>query len=387
MADPLRAAVAIAGVGEAGIGIAPEGSTPLDLIGEAAAVALDEAGLATTDVDALFTASAYYGMPNLNVGEYLGIRPRFSDSTNLGGASFLSHVGHAAAAIVSGLAEVALIVYGSTQRSDGGRLKSVAESFPDEQLYAPRYPVTQYALAAARHMHEFGTTREQLAAVAVAARDWGRLNPAAFARDPLTVDDVLSSRMLSAPLTVRDCCLVTDGAGALVVTSAERARGLRGAGGGAIFVLGFGEAHWHRSISQMPDLTVTAATDSGARAYAMAGVGPGDVDVLELYDAFTINPILFLEDLGFCGKGEGGPFVAEGRTSPGGTHPVNTNGGGLSYCHPGMYGIFTLIEATRQLRGEAGDRQVPGAEIALAHGNGAVLSAQSTVILGTDAAA
>lgn len=384
MADPLRAAAAIAGVGEAGIGEAAPGSTPLDLIGEAAAVALADAGLGIADVDGLFTASAYYGMPNLNVGEYLGVRPRFSDSTNLGGASFLSHVGHAAAAITAGLCDVALIVYGSTQRSDGGRLKSVAESFPDEQLYAPRYPVTQFALAAARHMHEFGTTREQLASVAVAARVWAGLTPGAFAPEPLTVADVLGSRMLCDPLTVRDCCLVTDGAGAVVVTSTARARTLRRP---AVPVLGFGEAHWHRNISQMPDLTVTAATESGARAYAMAGVGPADVDVLELYDAFTITPILFLEDLGLCGKGEGGPFVAEGRTGPGGTHPMNTNGGGLAYCHPGMYGIFTLIEATRQLRGEAGARQVPGAEIALAHGNGAVLSAQATVILGTNAAA
>lgn len=376
--------MAIAGVGEAGIGDAPRGSTPLDLIGEAAAVALADAGLRMTDVDGLFTASAYYGMPNLNVGEYLGVRPRFSDSTNLGGASFLSHVGHAAAAITAGRCDVALIVYGSTQRSGGGRLKSVAEDFPDEQLYAPRYPITQYALAAARHMHEYGTTREQLAEVAVAARAWARLNPAAFARDELTVDDVLGSRMVCDPLTVRDCCLVTDGAGALVVVSAERARALRRP---PAFVLGFGEAHWHRNISQMPDVTVTAATDSGARAFAMAGLRPDDIDVLELYDAFTINPILFLEDLGFCAKGEGGPFVAGGRTAPGGDLPVNTNGGGLSYCHPGMYGIFTLIEATRQLRGEAEDRQVAGAQVALAHGNGAVLSAQSTVILGTGDAA
>jgi acetyl-CoA acetyltransferase len=384
MADPLRAAVAIAGVGEAGIGEAPPGATPLDLIGEAVALALADAGLRTSDVDGLFTASAYYGMPGLNVGEYLGVRPRFSDSTNLGGASFLSHVGHAAAAITAGLCDVALIVYGSTQRSDGGRLRSVAEAFPDEQLYAPRYPVTQFALAAARHMHEYGTTREQLASVAVAARAWASLTPGAFAPDPLTVGEVLGSRMLCDPLTVRDCCLVTDGAGAVVVTSTERARTLRRP---AVPVLGFGEAHWHRNISQMPDLTVTAARDSGARAYAMAGVGPADVDVLELYDAFTITPILFLEDLGLCGKGEGGPFVAEGRTRPGGTHPMNTNGGGLAYCHPGMYGIFTLIEAARQLRGEAGDRQVPNAAIALAHGNGAVLSAQATVILGTEAAA
>lgn len=384
MADPLRGAIAIAGVGEAGIGEAAPGATPLDLIGEAAAAALADAGLAKQDVDGLCTASAYYGMPNLNVGEYLGVRPRWSDSSNLGGASFVSHVGHAAAAITAGLCDVVLVVYGSTQRSDGGRLKSVAEDFPDEQLYAPRYPITQYALAAARHMHEFGTTREQLAEIAVAARAWARRNPGAFARDELTVEDVLGSRMLCDPLTVRDCCLVTDGAGALVITSTERARTLRRP---PAVVLGFGEAHWHRNISQMPDLTTTAATESGSRAFAMAGLRPDDVDVLQLYDAFTINPILFLEDLGFCAKGEGGPFVAGGRIAPGGSLPVNTNGGGLSYCHPGMYGIFTLIEATCQLRGDAGDRQVPDAQVTLAHGNGAVLSAQATVLLGTEAAA
>ena len=372
-----RAATAIAGVGESeSWDVAGSGLTPLDLISQATAHALADAGLAKADVDGLFTASAYYGMPGLNVGEHLGIAPRFSDATNLGGASFLAHVLHAAAAIDAGLCEVALIVYGSTQRADGGRLRSVAESYPSEQAFRPRYPITQYALAAARHMHEFGTTREQLAEVAVAARAWARTNDRAFARDPLTVDDVLRSRTISTPLTKLDACLVTDGAGAVLMTSAERARDLRQA---PVLVLGAGEAHHHRNISQMPDLTTTAAVDSGTRAYAMAGLGPQDVDVVELYDAFTINPILFLEDLGFCAKGEGGPFVAGGRIAPGGALPVNTNGGGLSYCHPGMYGVFLLIEAARQVRG--------GAHVALAHGNGAVLSAQATVLLGSAATA
>ncbi|HEY0604254.1 MAG TPA: thiolase family protein, partial [Herpetosiphonaceae bacterium] len=212
---------------------------------------------------------------------------------------------------------------------------------------------------------------------------WANLNPQAFARGPLTIEDVLSSRMLSDPLTIRDCCLVTDGAGAVIVTSADRARDLRQP---PAFLLGAGEAHWHRHISQMPDLTVTAAVDSGARAFAMAGVTPADVDVVELYDAFTINTILFLEDLGFCAKGEGGAFVSGGNIAPGGSLPVNTNGGGLSYCHPGMYGIFALIEAVRQIRGECGDRQQPKVDIALAHGNGGVLSGQVTAILGSGAA-
>jgi acetyl-CoA acetyltransferase len=378
--DRRRGAVAIAGAAESRLGEVGPGVSPLDLVEEATAGALDDAGLKVRDVDGLFTASAYYGMPGLNVGEALGIRPRYSDSTNLGGASFVSHLLHAAAAIHSGLCEVALIVYASTQRSDGGRLRSVVEVDPREAPYRPRYPVSMFALAAARHMHEHGTTREQLAEVAVAARAWARLHPDAFARGPLSIEDVLSSRMLSSPLTVADCCLVTDGGGALIVVSTERARTLRRP---PVALLGAGEAHWHRSIARMPDLTTTAATESGARAYAMAGLGPSDVDVVELYDAFTINTILFLEDLGFCAKGEGGPFVAGGAIAPGGRLAVNTNGGGLSYTHPGMYGIFLLVEAVRQLRGDGGARQVPGARVALAHANGGALAAQATAILGT----
>ena len=377
--DPLRGAVSVAGVAESRLGEVGPGVTPLELIAEATAAALDDAGLRKDEIDGLFTASAYYGLPCINVGEELGVRPRYSDSTNLGGASFVSHLLHAAAAIAAGLCEVALIVYASTQRSDGGRLRSVVEINPHEQPYGPRYPVSMFALAAARHMHEYGTTREQLAEVAVAARAWARLTPNAFARGPLTVEDVLASRMVSSPLTVCDCCLVTDGGGAVIVTSTERARSLRRP---AAVLLGAGEAHWHRAIAQMPDLTTTAAVDSGARAFAMAGVGPGEVDVVQLYDAFTINPILFLEDLGFCAKGEGGPFVGDGAIAPGGRLAVNTNGGGLSYTHPGMYGIFLVIEAVRQLRGEAGERQQPGVEVALVHANGGALSAQATALLG-----
>jgi acetyl-CoA acetyltransferase len=231
-------------------------------------------------------------------------------------------------------------------------------------------------------MHEYGTTRAQLAEVAVAARAWAALNDEAFMRAPLTVEDVLAAHPVSDPFTARDCCLVTDGGGAVVLVGAERARDAKKP---PVPVLGAAMAHWHRDISCMPDLTVTAATESGARAYAMAGVGAGDIDVVELYDAFTINPIVFLEDLGFCPKGEGGRFVADGAIAPGGRLAVNTNGGGLSCCHPGMYGIFPLIEAVRQLRGETGQRQVEGAEIALAHGNGGVFSSQVTVVLGTQA--
>jgi acetyl-CoA acetyltransferase len=375
-----RGKTAIVGAAESDLGEVGPGFTPLDLIGQATDRALVDAGLEKKDVDGLFSASAYYSMATVSAGEYLGIRPRYSDATNMGGSSFVSHLLHAAAALEAGLCEVALVTYASTQRSGGGFRGLSEPSNPYETPYGPRYPVSMYALATSRHMHEYDTTREQLAEVAVAAREWAKLNPKAFMRDDLTVEDVLASRMVSSPLSILDCCLITDGGGALLVTSAERAKDLRKP---PVYLLGAGEAHWHRNISQMPDLTVTAATDSGRRAYEMAGVGPEDVDVVMLYDAFTINPILFLEDLGFCEKGEGGAFVEGGRIAPKGELAVNTNGGGLSYNHPGMYGLLLLIEAVRQLRGECGERQVEGADIALAHGNGGVLSSQVTAILGS----
>jgi acetyl-CoA acetyltransferase len=377
----LRAGVAIVGVAESDLGEVGPGFTPLDLIGQATSRALDDAGLEKEDVDGLFSASAYYHMPTLSVGEYLGIRPRYSDATNMGGSSFVSHLFHAASAINAGLCEVALIAYGSTQRSASGRLVSGSEALPYEAPYKPRYPVSAYALAASRHMHEYGTTREQLAEVAVAAREWAKLNPKAFMRDDLSVEDVIDSRMVSSPLSILDCCLVTDGGGAALVASAERARDLAKA---PAYLLGAGEAHWHRNISQMPDLTTSAAAESGPRAYEMARLGPEDMDVVMLYDAFTINTVLFLEDLGFCEKGEGGPFVSGGRISPGGELAVNTNGGGLSYNHPGMYGLLLLVEAVRQLRGECGERQVADTNVALVHGNGGVLSSQVTAILGSE---
>ena len=377
----LRGKAAVVGVAESDLGEVGSGLTPLDLIGQATIRALGDAGLSKSDVDGLFSASAYYHMPTLSVGEYLGIRPRYSDATSMGGSSFVSHLFHAASAIDAGLCEVALITYGSTQRSGGGRLVSGSETLPYEAPYNPRYPVSMYALAASRHMYEYGTTREQLAQVAVAAREWAKLNPKAFMRGDLTVEDVLESRMVSSPLSVRDCCLVTDGGGAAIVTSAERARDLRNP---PVYLLGAGEAHWHRNISQMPDLTVSAAADSGPRAFEMAGLGVSEVDVAMLYDAFTINTVLFLEDLGFCGKGEGGAFVEGGRIASGGELAVNTNGGGLSYNHPGMYVLLLIVEAVRQLRGECGERQVEDANIALVHGNGGVLSSQVTALLGTE---
>ena len=318
----------------------------------------------------------------LALAEYLGIQPKYIDSTIVGGSSFEYHVAHAAGAIALGLCNVAVVAYGSTQRSIGRRQASMREINPYETPFRPFMPSSAYALAASRHMHQYGTTREQLAAVAVAARQWALLNPVAWEKKPLTIQEVLNARMVSYPFTVRDICLVTDGGGAIVLASAERARSFKKP---PVYVLGCGQSITHNAISSMPDLTVTGAVASGKEAYAMAKLGPADVDAVELYDAFTLNTMLFLEDLGFCKKGEGGAFVSDGRIGPKGSLPVNTNGGGLSYCHPGMYGLFVLIEAVRQLRGECGARQVKDCEVAIAHGNGGVLSSQATVILGNQA--
>ena len=380
----MRGSVGIAGVGLAGCGEAP-GWTEMEIAAAAANNALEDAGLTTRDVDAVVIASTNIFMSGLALAEHLGIHPKFTESSMIGGSSFVGHLIPAALALNAGLCDTVLVAYGSNQRTgtgrgEAGRHKMALDPQPFEHPYKPFNPPSSYALATARHMHQYGTTRAQLAEIAVAARRWAQLNPEAFAREPLSLEEVLQSRMISDPLTVRDCCLVTDGGGAYLLTRAERARDLAKP---AAYLLGVGSAHWHRQISSMPDLTVTAATESGARAYEMAGLGPQDVDVLELYDAFTINTLLFLEDLGFCKKGEGGAFVSGGRIAPGGKLPVNTNGGGLSCVHPGMYGIFLLVEAVRQLRGEAGARQVKDAQVALAHGNGGVLSSQITALLGT----
>jgi acetyl-CoA acetyltransferase len=375
-----RGAAAIVGVAESDLGEVAAGLSVIDLMAQGVQRALADCGLTLDDVDGVFAAAGQSRMPSTALCEYLRLAPRYQDCTMMGGSSFMTHVAHAQAAIEAGLCEVAVIAYGSTQRSAGRQNTAPREFNPYETPYRPVTPATAYALAASRHMHQYGTTREQLAQIAVAARQWALLNPAAWEKTPLTVEQVLGSRMVSSPLTVRDCCLVTDGGGALVMTSAARAKTLRKP---PAFVLGTGECISHQSISSMPDLTVTGAAQSGAQAYAMAGLKPQDIDVVMVYDAFTITTLLFLEDLGFCPKGEGGRFVADGAIAPGGSLPVNTNGGGLSYGHPGMYGLFVLIEAVRQLRGECGQRQVTGCETAIAHGNGGVLSSQSTVVLGT----
>jgi acetyl-CoA acetyltransferase len=377
-----RGAAAVVGVAESDLGIVGPGMSPVDLMAQATIRALGDCGLALGDIDGVFAASAQVRFAPMMLAEYLGLNPRYIDGTQIGGSSFMSHLAHAVAAIERGLCSVALIAYGSTQRSVSRAMASPTDFNPYEAPFRPLMPVSAYALAAARHMHQYGTTREQLADVAVAARQWALLNPVAWEKTPLTRAEVLSARMVSDPLTVRDCCLVLDGGGAMIVTSAARAQDCRRM---PVHVLGTGEAIGHGSISGMADLTATAARVSGPRAFAAAGLSPGDVDVALLYDAFTITPILFLEDLGFCAKGEGGPFVQDGGIAPGGRLAVNTNGGGLSYCHPGMYGLLAMIECIRQLRGECGARQITKHDIALAHGNGGVLSSQCTAIFGTPA--
>ena len=351
----------------------------------AAKRALDDAGLSKSDVDAVMAVD-FLGLPSLQMAEYLGIKQRFTDTTVTGGSAFEVLVEHAALGISAGLCDVVLITYGSTLWSDrrrvtdGGGLNPVAPAAQFETPYGDFSPVSAYALAATRHMHRYGTTSEQLAEVAVSARRWAALNPRALMREPITVNTVLSSQMISSPLHKLDCCLMTDGGGAVVVTSAERARDLRKA---PVYVLGSGFSATHLTINQMEELTVTGAVESGRRAFEIAGIKPHDVDMVEIYDSFTISVLLALEDLGFCKKGEGGSFVEGGRIGPEGGLPTNTSGGGLSYTHPGAFGIFLIIEAVRQLRGECGESQVVDAELACVHGIGGWLSSHATLILGS----
>lgn len=381
----LRGAAALVGVADA---VSPTGV--LDTHGralEAAMVheALRDAGLTLDDVDGL----AYAGMAP-GFAENLGIKPTYLDGTNVGGSSYELHVEHAAAAIAAGLCDVVVGVYASTPRGDRTRPNTSPRGMPPgpnpalewELPYGLRLPMGAYALAASRHMAVYGTTSEQLARIAVDTRRWATMNPRARFQDPITIDDVLESPMIASPLHLLDCCLVTDGAGAYVLTSAERAADLAKP---PVYVLGAATGGTHQMITEMPDLTVTGGAVSGPAAFSMAGVKHDDVDLLMGYDSFTITALLHLEDLGFCEKGEGGAFVEDGRLGPGGSLPMNTNGGGLSYTHPGMYGMFLLVEAVRQLRGEAGDRQIERHDVAVAHGSGGVLSTMGTVVLGTGA--
>jgi acetyl-CoA acetyltransferase len=323
-------------------------------------------------------------MPTVMLCEYLQLFPSYSDTTSLGGSSFEAHLNHAAAAIRAGKCEVALITYASTQLSSRGRMIGTGArpaTIPEATYELPygNTLVGAYAMAARRHMHQYGTTSEQLAEIAVVTRRHASLNPLAAYRELITVQDVLNSRMIADPLHLLDCCVVTDGGGAVLVTTEERARDLNQK---PVFLLGSSESHTHAHISQMPDLTVTAAAMTAPRAFAEAGVQPSDIDMAMIYDSFTITVLILLEDLGFCKKGEGGAFVQNGRIALGGQLPINTDGGGLSSNHPGMRGIFLIIEAVRQLRGQCGPRQVEGAKLAVAHGSGGLLSSQATTVLG-----
>lgn len=351
----------------------------------AALEALGEAGLSVKDVDGLFIN--YMGEEStVQVGEYLGIEPRYADSSDLGGAAFDAFIHHALLALEAGRCDVALIVFASRQRTRRLRSRTAAGSGASlmeqfEHPYGLAMPLGHFALMATRFMHETGTTSEHLAEVAVTAREWARLNPKAWSRDPLTVDDVLGSAIISDPLHKLDCCLILDGGGAIVLSRGDRAAD---AAKSPVRVLGAGESHTHWNISQLDDITRTAAVASGREAFAMAGVTPADVDVFEPYDATTLHVLLALEDLGFCGRGEAGPFVADGNLRPGGRLPGVTSGGGLSYNHPGAFGVQLLVEAVRQLRGECGDRQVAEAEVGCVHGMGGLASVGATVVLGRD---
>lgn len=375
----MRGASAVVGVGLSRFGEVP-GYNHMELMGEAVHHALRDAAIDKSQIDGLFTANFVDQLTPLVVAEYFGLNPAFMDGTNVGGSAFVNALQSATMALQAGLCNVALICYGANSRT--GAFIPPAEAPTVESVYRPRYPINGYALAAARHMHEYGTTQKQLAEVAVAARQWANLNPAAVMHgEPLTVDDVLNARRIVDPFGARDCCLISDGGGAMILVRSERAKDFPKA---PVYMLGISSRTDHNIMSQMPDLTTTPAALSAPEAFAMAGVKPADIDVVEVYDAFTINPILFLEDMGFCEKGEGGAFVEAGHIAPGGKLPLNTNGGGLSCVHPGMYGIFLMIEAVQQLRGECGQRQVEGAKLAACNGSGGYLSSQVTAIFGTE---
>ena len=383
----LRGKTAVVGLAESGCGVA-SGWSAMEIMANSVHDALEDAGIKLNEVDGVFAATAFHSMAAMSLSEYLGLKPKFADGSQIGGSSFLSHILTAALALDAGLINVAVVAYGSNQKSIGG-FKTISEAMPYEAQYEPRMPVTAYALAAKRYMHEFGASRHDLANVAVSARDWALLNPRAYTYDkgPLTVEDVLSARPIVDPLGKLDCCLVTDGGAAVVMTRSDRAKDTKNT---PIYLLGAAMEHHHRMVSEMPDLVRTSAIDSSQRAFKMSNYKATDMDTIQLYDAFTINTLLFLEDLGFCKKGEAIELVKNNNIGPSGTLKVNTNGGGLSCVHPGMYGLFVTLEAIRQLRNSAGDDVgqrsnggwIENAKLSVAHGNGGVLSSQVTNVWG-----
>jgi acetyl-CoA acetyltransferase len=366
------------------IGIVPDRSA-IALNAEAAFRALDDAGVAVDEIDGIASS----GQSSAAVAHYLRITPTWVDTTSLGGCSPLVHVRHAAAAIASGLCETVLITHGQSGRSRVGQGPFDLGQHPRshdpmgwqfEAPYGAANAVTSFSLGVLRYMKQYGLTHEQLAMVPVVQRQWAARNPRALHRDLITAEDVLTSRLVVYPMHLLECCLVTDGGGALVVVSPERARGRNGATS-PVYVLGAGESCEGPTISALEDLTSSKASrESGGWAFRQAGISPGDVDHVMLYDAFAHIPLYSLEDLGFVGRGEAGPFVAEGHTGPGGCLPMNTNGGGLSYTHTGMYGMFAVLESVRQVRGQAA-AQIPAVGISVVHGVGGMFMAAATLVL------
>ena len=388
MAAPLRGKVAIVGAADTEVGVIKHmGATQLCI--EAILRALVDAGIDKNAVDGLVTCNSMaepYMYHAEAVAEYLQIFPRYCVSVGAGGGTTFTALHQAASAIASGICQTVVVAMADSLRSGMTRERALAmQSASGHPQFERPYglPVPgYYALIAQAHMHEYGTTPEQLAAVAVSTRKHAMRNPTAQMRSPITVEDVLNSRLIADPLHLLDCSLVSDGGAAVVVTSAERALDCKQR---PVYLLGAGEGHGHEHISQARSLTTSAAADAGRRAYEMAGVGPRDIDFAQLYDCFTPVVLIELEDLGFCKKGEGGPFVAAGSIEPGGPLPVNTHGGLLSHCHPGNPGsMFALTEAVTQLRGQAGERQLAKADVALVHGQGGIMSSHCTVILGRE---
>jgi acetyl-CoA acetyltransferase len=377
----LSNAACIVGVDESDeIGTLPH-TSQLTLHVEAIANAVRDAGLRVADIDGVFTAGQH---SPATIAEAIGVRPRYVDGTTVGGCSFIIMVGHAMLALHHGLCDVAVISHGESGRSGVGVSPRRDLAIPGqfEMPYGFGGAPTYFGLITTRHMHEYGTTLEQWAQVAVSTRRWAALNPKAKNREPLTVKDVLDSRPVVWPFNILNICLVTDAGGAVVMTRPDRARDCAKK---PVWVRGAGEGAEHVSLTQMRDLTFSEATRlSGEKAFAMAGVRGTDVDHIMLYDAFTSGPPIMLESLGLAKRGEGVHFFEEGRSTPGGRLPINTNGGGLSYTHSGMYGIFPIIESVRQLRGECGARQVPNARLSLVNGMGGMLSAAGTLVLANE---
>ena len=385
---PGKRKVAVVGVSLSDCGRVDD-ATPHALHAQAARRALADAGMDRSLVDG-FASAGLGTLPPAEVAEYLGLRPTWVDSTAVGGSTWEVMAAHATDAIAAGHAEAVLLVYGSTARADikaGRRTGDLSFGARGPLQFEVPYGhtlIAKYAMAARRHMHQYGTTLEQLASVAVQARANAALNPEAMFRAPITVDDVLSGPMIADPFTKLHCCLRSDGGAAVLLAAEEYVRDCRTA---PVWILGTGEHVSHTTMSEWPDFTVSPAAVSGRLAFERAGVRPDEIDVAEIYDAFTYMTLVTLEDLGFCAKGEGGEFVRKGRLTVGGELPVNTDGGGLSAQHPGMRGLFLLVEAVRQLRGEAGQRQVRKAggrlpELAVASGTGGWFCSSGTVVLG-----